>query len=304
MTADNVAHIPDDVLAFYTNQSLPQDVNQQVEAHLQTCSDCRLALVEWMALADGLRESVPGSGSVPEMSPVIRRVIHAGRPSLAQSARSAWNLVWAQRVFVFQGISVPVLSAVVFLGILAALILQGSAVWWSAVSLFTAIPIAGAVVVAFLYRIEDDPALELISALPTAPGTLIFARLTLALGTLALLALAGSLVVAGFGGNSPLGLVTTWLGPMLLLSALTTLLSVAWRPQMAAGVSLMLWGGLVVLIARELGGISFRGFSLLWLLQPSWHVVSLELLFAAILFCASWLWIARGSPASPFTGSH
>ncbi len=304
MTADKAAHIPDDVLAFYANQSLPQVVRQEVEAHLPTCPDCRMALAEWMALADGLRESAPGSGSVPEMSPVIRSVIHAGRPSLAQSARSAWNLVWAQRVFVFQGISVPVLSAVVLIAILAALILQGSAAWWPAVSLFTAIPIAGAVVAAFLYRIEDDPALELISALPTEPGTLIFARLTLALGALALLALAGSLVVAAFGGDSPLGLVTAWLGPMLLLSALTTLLAVAWRPQLAAGVSLMLWGGLVVLMARELGGASFRGFSLLMLLQPGWQVVSLELLFAVIFFCASWLWITRGSPASSLTGSR
>jgi hypothetical protein len=150
--------------------------------------------------------------------------------------------------------------------------------------------------VALMEMQEDDLGCEIIAATPTHPGVLTFARLTLALGVITGLALLGSLLFSGFGGVSLGGLVVTWLGPMLWLSALTTLLALRLNPWTAAGISVTLWGGIALLLVAREYGRSLLGFSLATLLYPSGWFFGAQVLLAGILWAVCWLWLFWGSP--------
>ena len=78
---------------------------------------------------------------------------------------------------------------------------------------------------------------------PTSPRVILLARVTLVFGYDLILALLSSAVLTLLNAT-PLGLtslITTWLGPMAALSALSLLLSVCWNPEGATGVTLALW---------------------------------------------------------------
>ena len=117
---------------------------------------------------------------------------------------------------------------------------------------------------------EYDPAYEITEALPTPTGTLIFARLTLALALIVGLAGTGSILVAALDGGELLILVMAWLGPMLVLSAFATLLSLLWRPLPAVGVTLLGWGLVILQLAREQMGVSALLISLRPAAAPRW----------------------------------
>ena len=91
----------DDLLPFYLNQTLTDDVSASVESHLAACPRCRVLLAEWQKLAvaaswDPARLSQP----VPSLSPVVRANLKRRLP-LPQAVLSAARLIWAQRIFVF-----------------------------------------------------------------------------------------------------------------------------------------------------------------------------------------------------------
>jgi hypothetical protein len=310
-------HPDRDLLPFYLNQTLSTAIRREVEAHLIRCPECREALAEWARIAQGVEQAAGQNvaslnATPPPLSPLVRLSLQP-RPSLRQAAHSAWNLVWGQRVIFERSVSFPALGILVVVGILISLEVQtstraGSPLlflgWvpipfseWGAIPLFTLIPIVAALLTALLYAIEDDEAFEVIASLPTPLATLVFARLTLALGSLTILALLGSVLVAILGGGGLFQLVATWLAPMLLLSALTTLLSIVWRPRLAAGLALVIWGALVILMVRELSGSPAYGISVTPLLQPEWKLVAGQLLVAGLLFWSSWLWLSLSAHA-------
>ena len=161
--------------------------------------------------------------------------------------------------------------------------------------LFALVPILAALIVTQTMSNEYDPAYEITEALPTPTGTLIFARLTLALALIVGLAGTGSILVAALDGGELLVLVMAWLGPMLVLSAFATLLSLLWRPLPAAGVTLLGWGLVILQLAREqMGGATL--ISLRLLLHPDGLLVAAELLLAGLLWLLAWLWLSRGTP--------
>jgi hypothetical protein len=82
------------------------------------------------------------------------------------------------------------------------------------------------------------------------------------------------------------------------MSALTTLLSIFWRPNIAIAISLAAWGSLVILLVREAGGNPLIAISLLPLLQPGWALLIGQLLLAGLLWLASWLWLVKEAPGS------
>jgi hypothetical protein len=299
------SHI-DDHLPFYINRTLGDDEIALVEAHLATCLDCQRQLKEWQTLSKAVNQmdgqqlatqSQPGL-SRTALSPLVTASLKR-RPPLQQAVPSVVNLIWAQRVFLRGGWLALSLVSAVFLGSLASLIVDSLAPEWVGFPLLAVAPIVAALSTAFLSTFEDDPAVEITSAAPTSLGTLIFARLTLTLGGIGLLAFLGSLALVMFGrpAHSLFNLVSIWLGPMLLLSALTTLLSLCLHPRAASAVSLVLWGCILIFLSTEQSGEPMLRISLLWLLHPGWSWLGAQLLLASILWLVSWLWLAVNTPS-------
>jgi hypothetical protein len=300
------SHI-DDRLPFYINRTMGDDEITLVEAHLATCLECRQQLEEWQTLSKAVNQMVdelqvaaqsqPGL-SKTALSPLVSASLKR-RPPVQQAIPSAVNLIWAQRVLLRYGWLTPALVSVTMLSALAVLVLHSLAPEWVALPLLIAAPIAAALSTAFLYTFEEDPVGEIISATPTTLGTLIFARLTLAVGGISLLTFLGSLVLVIFGrsAHSLFDLVAVWLGPMLLLSALTTVVSLCLHPRAASAVALAFWGSILILLFSEQAGEPMLRISFLWLLHPDWPGLVAQVLLACILWLVSWLWLAGNTPS-------
>ena len=288
----------DELLPFYLNHSLDEAQTALVRAHLAECPACRKQLSEWQELASLTltHREVP---LAPPLSPLVFASLER-RPSLQQAAASALHLIWSQRAFISHTWLLPSLGILIGLAALAALAFKPLAAYWASLPLFAVMPIAAALTTAFLYTFEDDPAGELIAAAPTSLAALLFARLTLALAVISLMGLAGSLLAALIGqpSGSLLDLIGLWLSPMLLLSALTTVLSLRLPPRLASGAALALWGGLLILLFAERTGTPLLKFSLMWLLQPGWALFAAQILLAGLLWLGVWLWLSRRTPAS------
>lgn len=288
----------DALLPFYLNHSLDEAQTELVRAHLADCAACRQQLAEWQALAS-LTLTHRAAASAPPLSPLVFASLER-RPSLLRSAASALHLIWSQRAFISHTWLLPSLGSLIGLAALAGLVFKHLALPWASLPLFAVMPMAAALTTAFLYTFEDDPAGELIAAAPTSLAALLFARLTLGLGAISLMGLAGSLLAALLGqpSGSLLELVGLWLGPLLLLSALTTAFSLHLHPRLASGATLALWGGLLILLFAERSGAPLLRVSLVWLLQPGWSLLAVQILLAGLLWLGVWLWLNRRTPTS------
>ena len=91
---------------------------------------------------------------------------------------------------------------------------------------------------------------------------------------------------------------------MLLLSALTTVLSLCLRPYAAAGTALVAWASVLGALILELSGTPLVKISLLPLLHPSWALLAGQALLAGLLWLASGLWLSGGMSFSPRLGRN
>ena len=287
----------DDLLPFYINQTLDEADIALVHAHLNRCAVCRTELETWESIARGVTDGE--APARPQLSPLVLASLDR-RPSLSQAAASAVHLIWSQRVLITRTWLLPSLGSFTILGSLAAILMKDLAATWMDIPLFAMMPIAAALSTAFLYTLEDDPANELVATTPTSLATLLFARLTLALGVISLMGFAGSFAVALTG--QPLfeltGMIGIWLAPMLLLSSLTTVLSLCLHPRIASGAALMLWGSLLILLLAERAGSPILRMSLLWLVQPGWALFTGQVLLAGLLWLGVWFWLSS-NPSAP-----
>ena len=294
-------HIDDQLLPFYINATLPVEERDSIKAHLLACPKCQTALREWEELAGWVRSVTPQqgqagmAGSLPALSPVVRGNLR-GKPAFPEAVLSTVSLIAAQRIFLKKSRLIQILSAVLLASVLAGLFLPEKFNLASPVPFFILVPFLAVLGISFFETQEGDLSHEIVAAAPTHPGILTFARLTLMLGVIASLALVGSLLISAFGGVSLGWLVVTWLGPMLWLPALATLLALLLNPLTAAGISVTLWGGIALLLATEGYGQSLLGFSLAPLLYPSWWSFGLQVLLAGILWLICWLWLYWGAP--------
>ncbi len=296
----------DDLLPFYANGTLADEKRVQVQAHLASCEGCRLALQEWEMLAAGLpsiyglrQGERPGAAhapaGLPALSPVVRASLR-GRLRFPEAAWSAANLIAAQRISLKQGGLIAIEVILLLAWVSLTLVLKTAGNTWGMVPLFILAPFFAALGVGILDPLEEDPAWEILAATPTRPGVLFFARLTLALGLITGLALLGSLWISWIHQVPLFGLVAAWLGPVLWLSGLTTLLALMWGPRAAAAVSIALWGGILLLLFPELRGVYPLGFALLPLFNPGWVSFAWQATLAGALWLASWIWMLRGAP--------
>jgi hypothetical protein len=291
----------DDLLPFYINASLAVDQNEAVEAHLAGCTQCRKALREWEDLAGWVRSAAPLAGQagskvrLPALSPVVRANMR-GKPSFPEAVLSTARLIAAQRIFLKKSRLIHILSAVLLASVLADLFLPLKYQPTSPLPFFILVPLLAVLGISFFETQEDGVSREIVAASPTHPAVLTFARLTLALGLIASLALIGSLLISAFGHTSMGWLVAAWLGPMLWLPALATLLALLLNSRAAAGISVTLWGSIALLLATQGYGQSLLGFSLAPLLYPSWWSFGLQVLLGGILWLICWLWLYWGAP--------
>ncbi|MCC7358027.1 MAG: hypothetical protein IT317_01020 [Anaerolineales bacterium] len=148
-------------------------------------------------------------------------------------------------------------------------------------------PAAAAVGCAFLFGPDNDPALELVLALPASPRLLLLARLTLLLAFDLALGLIGSAALAALRAEVVLWpLVLAWLAPMAFLATLGFLLSVLLAEPLAGIlISLGLWA------ARVLGPVWFAGEFWAGLPDLNAPLSRAPLLLAAVGLAAAALWL-------------
>ncbi|MCZ7569734.1 MAG: zf-HC2 domain-containing protein [Ardenticatenaceae bacterium] len=276
-------------LPFYVAGTLPVSERTALQRHLEGCETCRAELRQWQLLATAARsEAAAREVLLPPLSPVVRASL-SRRPSAGEAVRSAVQLVWAQwRVL---RVLLPGAVLVLLLGVLGTLALRDDT--QAALPLLTLAPIVAAVSVAFLHHSESDPAWEVVAATPTSTGALVFARLTLILTAIVIVMLVGSFAVSVVTGQLLASLIAAWLGPLLLLSALATVLAIRWTAAISAGVCLALWVTIISMLVKELAGDPLLTLSLQPLLDPGWVLFGGQLVAAALLWYLS-LRLARG----------
>jgi hypothetical protein len=291
---------PTDQIPHYTAGTLTVDQHQSIERHLSTCPACRSEFKVWQHIASGVVSLAhEHTTPLPPISFVLRASLHS-RPTALQALHSAAHLIWAQRVVIFRSGILPATALVVVLATFSALVMpEGNALY----PLLAAIPILGVVITALLSGAEGDSAYELVASTPTHPETLIYARISLALGTLILLAFAGTIILSIFSHTTLLGGIAVWLAPLLLLSSLTTVLALVWSPLPAAATALGLWWGILLLLAHQRSlapEIHFAGPSLAPLLHPGPWLVGIQLLLALLMWIAGWILVAHEKHSSGF----
>ncbi len=285
---------PLDLLPDFVNGRLGADEARDVRSHLDSCAECRTELRGWQEVAEAAQAFSPRSVSLPSglasrvADAVARESADAAlapRPGLAARLRWLGHFVGAQGPLVRREIW-PASTVVMLIGAAISLIEDGggSGVPGAALSLLA--PLAAAIGIAMIYGQENDPALELTLATPTSPRLVVVARLVVVLAWDLGLALAASAILAILDGPAVfMPVVSTWLGPMLLLGCLALLLSLFVHSSLAIGGSMVLWLARAVAATGEphvgnLGGLTD-------VLNAAWQTSPLTLGLALLLLAAA-----------------
>ncbi|GAA0833060.1 hypothetical protein ACFQVD_25285 [Streptosporangium amethystogenes subsp. fukuiense] len=237
-------------------------------------------LHDWPELR-GIREGIPA----PPGPEIVRTVLmRSGLGDLAATPATprpyrAWALLAMEARLLHPAIWLA--SALVMAISVGFVMAKGSS---GEFVLALAAPLIAMAGVAASYGPEHDDAFELVAATPMSPRVILLARLTLVFGYDLALALLASAALALFSLDSaPFGLVplvSTWLGPMAMLAALSLLLSVCWNPGGAMGVGLAVWT-LYALTTTDLPVPD--GLRDLWTTSPAMVGLALALLLAAVI---------------------
>ncbi|RKF26271.1 anti-sigma factor family protein [Micromonospora globbae] len=268
---------PTDQLAEYAAGTLTPDGAAAVAAHLSRCAACRQEAAAWQRTADGVRSRLaPAPASI--LAAVRRRLATpyaAGRaagppvyqavPGSRPLARAAGLLAHQRRLVGWRVWAVSVVVLVAGMGLAA----------WASVPappvLAVVVPMVAALAVAGTCG-GDEPPQELIQATPTSVRTVLLARLTLVLGAVFVASVVGSLVLSLVGAGGPGRLLAAWLGPMVLLSAVSFAFSVVWRPAVGLSAALALWVLRVLIASGHVGGAVGGMVEAMW--RTSWPVLA------------------------------
>lgn len=268
-----------ELLASYAAGTASADERRHLEEHLWRCATCRAELEQWRVVRAGVR--IAETTAVAPPASIVSVVLdRAGAGTVTEATDShagmAWQLLRAQLPLVQARLwwASALVMAVGF-AVAAAGTNHSAGVVVSLVA-----PAVAAAGVAALYGPEVDPSLELALSTPTSPRSVLLARLTLVFGYDLLLALAGSVLLTGFGAADGLWLlIAQWLGPMALLSALSLAISVWIGPSVAITTVLALWG------LRVASGSVLQG-SLAEFVRDRWSTDPVVLGLAAALVAA------------------
>ena len=252
MSADDDSYQTHHVAALlpaYLNGTLDARASEHVRRHLAECGACRQERASWETFRDIAQYA---TASVEAPSPLVFAHILAeidvapapvasveerAQPSAIRKLVAFWRLLLRQPQLMHRAIWVASTVAMIFAALYAA------AIWTfhgpSILAMF--LPVIAAGGMAFLYGPEADPALEVMLATPLSPRLTLLCRVMVLLGYDVALALGATTLIAVLHGAPPGALVTTWLGPLALLSAGSLLTSLVLGPSIAAAGSFAVW---------------------------------------------------------------
>ncbi len=168
-----------------------------------------------------------GEGS--QRSLVVSGLLSAYVQAFVRQARIIRREVWL----------VMVCGALAAVALACAIHLRGGTYDYAVALAFT-LAGASAISMAFLAQTENDSALELTMATPVSLRFLLASRIALALGYNCALALCASALIGWMSSEPLLTIAQGWVGPLLLLSALTLALSLLAGTTVAFGAALLL----------------------------------------------------------------
>lgn len=315
--------------------ALARDVTPRVPAvvtaleHLAGCPSCQARREGWQSLAAACR-TVSAELDAPLTVPpfeVLARALPAAPPAPAVTAASAvptasdgpvaaagtatwrpvpaWTLLRSVRIVLAVALAqvthlprhrFPLVVAGL-LGALATAVLGGR----DDVRLFGAL-VTLVIQLGALSACSDriEPRRELLRTLPVGPSAVFAARLTVVLTADTLLAVVSSAAVLPFTATQGLlPVVTTWLGPALLSSAVVAVGATARSGAVGAAAGVTVWalGTLLTLgapgLARGLAGP----------LAAVWGTTPLALVLAGVLFATATVTVRRPLPGAPGPGA-
>jgi hypothetical protein len=288
-TDDHVA----DMLPAYVNGTLDAETAARVAAHLPICAACRNELAEWRALAGAAstlsRHSLaPADALLDRVWAEIDGATSAPRYRSRQPMRRLpwlWSLLVGQLPLVRRGIWT---ASALTIGLGCLLALLNPVHRGSATPIAILAPVIAALGVAFVYGPETDPGLELALATPTPPRLVLLCRLTLVYGYDLALALVATALLGQVRGAALWPVIALWLGPMLLLSGLSLLLSLLFRPTVGMMGALTLWVTDVLTFEARWRANGFGSDAL----AAFWRNTALLVPLAVALFAVAILWVA------------
>ncbi len=290
-------------LPAYINGTLDARHGERVQAHLVRCATCQQAYTSWQAIqrsAQVASEAVPPP-SVELLDSVWAKIdaselvesTHRDAPVswLTNARRYAVHLgqtFTSQIPLLPQGIWAASFGAVLF-AFLCVLLWQDASMSPFLLGIILA-PVAAATA-AFIYGPEHDACLEVTLATPTSLRLVLLSRFLLVTGYNVALALGATLLAILVRGGSFWLLVSSWLGPMLLLAALCLLISMTINTVVGISCVALLWCLRFLVSVLTLSGnaadapgsTALAPFSAIWQTNPTILALAVAVLLAAIV---------------------
>jgi Putative zinc-finger len=283
MNQDGLRH-PASALAEYAAGSSTGQERAAIEAHLAGCRSCRAELAGWAAVAT----AVAAAAAPPDPALVVRAALTRAAlappamPARRRGPRFAWRLLRAELRLVRPSVWLACALVMAF-GVVLAASEGGDG---AAMVLSLTAPLVAVAGIAGVYGPQRDPAFEVLAITATSPRLVLLARVTLVLAYDLALAVVATVVVGRDAPSVGLGeLVTAWLGPMTLLSALSLVLALWIGPNVAVTVAAALWALRVLTVggAAPLDGWLAAGMRVLWATNTGTVVATLVLVAVAVV---------------------
>ena len=270
-----------ELIPFYAAGTLSDEERAQIAQHLQQCSDCREELQLWQSVSQEIRTS-DRSMRAPELRQVPVR-------KSARHLWKAWYILRSQVALIRREIWVS--SALVsLLGIIVALLMETvNAIYFLA-------PFISAAGVAYIYGMQNDPALELTLATPVSAQQILMARLALVFGYNILLTFSSSLLILFIHGQVAQfswAVLLDWMAPMAFLSSLALFCSLLWGSVNAVMVAYSLWVIKGIMPELEFSGQYAAGFVSLTDFLNKFGTPSHLLLLSLLLFVLAMWFTAK-----------
>lgn len=219
-----------DRLPEYVNGSLDEREAALVRAHLIGCVECTAELLSWELIRDAY-QSETAAAPVPSFAlldsvwarlDALPAQPDSERRSGGVWVRHLWGVLRGQAQLISPGIWIGSF-AMMMLAVIVIFVARNSQASPAILAFFA--PLIAATGVAFIYGPESDPAMELAASTPTSPRTILSCRLILVFGYDFLLIFATTIALAILSHVNPWVQVAAWLGPMLVLTAMSLALS-------------------------------------------------------------------------------